>query len=175
VKRQPAAFLDRDGTINEKAAEGDYVKGPDELRLLAGAADAIRSLNDAGVLVIVVTNQRGIALGRMTEVDLQAVHARLRDLLDLSGGARVDEFLFCPHEHGQCTCRKPAPGMLQAACQRFPCIERADSVVIGDSASDIEAGRRFGVRGLLLGRDAPSLRGAVELFLGHGQSGPGFP
>jgi D-glycero-D-manno-heptose 1,7-bisphosphate phosphatase len=168
VRRQPAAFLDRDGTINEKAADGDYVTHPDQLRLLAGAAGAIRSLNDADVLVIVVTNQRGIALGRMTEGDLEAIHARLRQLLDQSAGARVDEFFFCPHEDDECDCRKPAPGMLQAAYQRFPGIELAGSVLIGDAASDVEAGRRFGVRSLLLGRDAPSLGAAVELFLGNG-------
>ena len=102
-----AAFLDRDGTINVKAPEGDYITRPERLRLLGGAADAIRQLNDAAIPVFVVTNQRGIALGRMTEGDLAAVHERLDAMLAEAGGARIDDYAHCPHERGACDCRKP--------------------------------------------------------------------
>jgi D-glycero-D-manno-heptose 1,7-bisphosphate phosphatase len=175
VTGRAAAFLDRDGTINVKASEGDYITRPDQVELLPGAAGAIGALNDADVLVLVVSNQRGIALGRMTEADVQAVHARLQELLGQSVGARVDEFFFCPHENGECDCRKPAPGMLRDACQRFPGIQLADSVLIGDSATDVEAGVRFGVRSLLLHHDTLSLRSAVDLFLGQRWSALRFP
>ncbi|QEC46654.1 HAD family hydrolase [Baekduia soli] len=160
-----AAFLDRDGTINVKAPEGAYVERPEDLVLLPGAAQAIRSLNDAAIPVVVVTNQRGIALGRMDEVDLAAIHVRLVDLLDREAGAAVDDILHCPHDRGPCGCRKPAPGLLLAAAQRHPHIELGRSVVIGDRPSDVEAGAAAGVPGLLLGRDAEDLAHAVQHLL----------
>lgn len=166
VSGRAAAFLDRDGTINVKAAEGEYVTNPGELRLLPGAADAVRRLNDAGALVVVVSNQRGISLGRMTEGDLAAVHARLSDLLDAAAGGHVDAFMHCPHDVGECDCRKPGIGMLLGAAREFPDIDPARSVLIGDSESDVEAGRRFGVRSLQLGVDAPDLSTAVSDVIG---------
>ena len=138
---RPAAFLDRDGTINEKAPEGDYITTPDRLTLLPGAAHAIRRLNDAGALVIVVTNQRGIALGRMTEADLIDVHAQLRSLLEKQAGARLDAIFHCPHDAGACHCRKPAPGLIYQARAWRPEIDLARSIIIGDSRTDSAAGR----------------------------------
>src|SRR3954454_10176331 len=107
-----AVLLDRDGTINVKAAEGEYVTSPEQLVLLDGAAAAIRRLNLARIRVAVITNQRGIALGRMTEADLAAVHRRLVQLL-VAEGARVDAIFHCPHEKGTCDCRKPGTAMLE--------------------------------------------------------------
>jgi D-glycero-D-manno-heptose 1,7-bisphosphate phosphatase len=138
------ALLDRDGTINVKAPEGEYITTPDELELLPGAARAIRLLNDAGVPVAVVTNQRGIALGRMTEEDLRAVHDRLSALLRDDGGARVDLWLHCPHEKDACSCRKPQPGMLVEALERLGG-DAATSLMAGDAPSDVEAGAAAGV------------------------------
>jgi histidinol-phosphate phosphatase family protein len=171
-----AAFLDRDGTINRlapvddgrgnrEAPEHDYIKRPEELSLLPGAAQAIRRLNDAGIPVIVVTNQRGIALGRMTEHDLEDVHAELAAQLDAAAGARIDAFFHCPHDAGECDCRKPDIGMFRQALARFPSIDVAQSVMIGDSDSDVEAGRAMGVRTVRLGVDAADLREAVDLLL----------
>ena len=165
---RPAAFLDRDGTINVKAPEGDYVTAPDQVRLLPTAATAVRRLNDHGALVIVVTNQRGIALGRMTGEDLDRVHQRLQDLLSEQAGARVDAFFACPHDHGQCDCRKPQPGMLRAALRVFPDIDVDGSVMIGDAPSDVAAGERAGVAGLQIGRDAPDLDLAVASAIERG-------
>jgi D-glycero-D-manno-heptose 1,7-bisphosphate phosphatase len=165
VRGRAAAFLDRDGTINVKAADGDYVTAPEEVRLLPGAADAVRRLNDVGALVVVVSNQRGISLGRMTENDLAAVHTRLSVLLDAAAGGHIDAFMHCPHDIGECTCRKPGTGMLAAAVDEFPDIDPTRSVLIGDSASDVEAGRRFGVRSLQLSVDAPDLATAVSAVI----------
>src|ERR1700733_7535629 len=109
-----AVFLDRDGTINVKAAEGDYVTRPKQLELLRGAAEGIRLLNRAGVPVVVITNQRGIALGRMSEADLMRVHVRLRDLV-LRHDASIDEIFYCPHDKGVCACRKPGTLLLRRA------------------------------------------------------------
>jgi D-glycero-D-manno-heptose 1,7-bisphosphate phosphatase len=168
VGRRSAAFLDRDGTINVKAPEGDYITAPEQVRLLPRAAAAIRQLNDLGALVVVVTNQRGISLGRMTADDLNDVHERLSAMLAAQAGAHVDAFFFCPHDHGQCDCRKPRPGLLRDAVRAFPEIDVDASVAIGDAPSDVAAAERFGVRSLQLGRDAGDLAGAVEHALRTG-------
>jgi D-glycero-D-manno-heptose 1,7-bisphosphate phosphatase len=144
-----AVLLDRDGTINVKAPEGEYVTAPEGLVLLPGAAGAIRVLNDAGIPVAVVTNQRGIALGRMTEADLDAIHARLERLL-AAEGARIDAFFFCPHEKGACACRKPGPLLLERARDRFGLASLAGTVMIGDALTDVQAGRAAGARTVLL-------------------------
>jgi D-glycero-D-manno-heptose 1,7-bisphosphate phosphatase len=169
-----AVLLDRDGTINVKAPEGEYVTSPEELVLLPGVATAIRRLNAAGVPVAVVTNQRGIALGRMTEADLQAIHARMdRALAD--EGAHVDIVFYCPHEKGACNCRKPGTAMLERAREHFRLDSLRGVVMIGDALSDVQAGRAAGARTVLLTSGsagtrsadavAPSLLAAVELTL----------
>ena len=165
-----AVFLDRDGTINVKAPAGSYIQSPDQLELLAGASGAIRALNDAGRLVVVVTNQRGIALGRMTEDDLAAVHAKLARRLAAQAGAHLDAILHCPHDIGRCRCRKPAPGLIDAACRRLPQIDLGRSVLIGDSAADVGAGRRAGVATIRLGKDAADLSDAVDRLLSGRQA-----
>jgi D-glycero-D-manno-heptose 1,7-bisphosphate phosphatase len=149
-------LLDRDGTINVKAPEGEYVTAPDGLILLAGAASAIRALNVAGIPVAVVTNQRGIARGLFSEQDLEAIHARLRELL-AEEGASVDVILHCPHEKGVCACRKPGTAMLEQAAEHFGLTSLADAVMIGDADSDIAAGHAAGARTILI-REPWSLR-----------------
>jgi len=148
-RRLDAVFLDRDGTINVKAPEGEYVTGPEQLRLLPGAAEGIRMLNRAGVPVVVVTNQRGIALGRMDEADLAGVHQRLQGLLG-DRGARIDGIFYCPHDKGVCDCRKPGTLLLRRARSSLGLMTLSHSVMIGDSPSDVEAGRRAGARTVLL-------------------------
>lgn len=174
--RPAAVLLDRDGTINAKAAEGDYVVDPGALELLPGAAAAIKRLNDAGIPVAVVTNQRGIALGRLTEDGLAAVHARLAALL-ARDGAHVDAIFHCPHDRGACACRKPGTAMLEQARERFGLASLRDAVVIGDAASDVQAGRAAGARTIRLSEDpvpapagavATSLQEAVDSLLGAG-------
>jgi len=150
------AFLDRDGTINVKAPQGEYVRSVAEFRYLPGAQDAIRMLDDAGWRVVVVTNQRGIALGRMTDEAVDEIHRRLREL-------PVAAVYVCPHEKGACDCRKPGTGLFLQAQRDFPEIEFARSVVIGDAPSDIAAGEALGCRTILVGEPPlPSLLDAVR-------------
>ena len=144
-----AVLLDRDGTINVKAPEGEYITRSAQLELLPGAAEAIRQLNRAGVPVAVVTNQRGIALGKMSERDLESVHSRLAELLHEQGAA-VDEIFYCPHENGACACRKPGTLLLRRAQRAFRLPTLHNTVMIGDSASDVLAGQRAGAPTVLL-------------------------
>lgn len=161
-----AAFLDRDGTINVKAKDGEYVERPEEVVLLTGAAKAIRRLNDSGLRVIVITNQRGIALGRFTHRDLEHIHSRLAELVTRQSGGHIDAFFYCPHEIGTCLCRKPDVGLFLQAKERWPEIDFAASAMIGDSIADIAAGRALGMASIQLGVDANDLLSAVHHLLG---------
>ena len=160
-------FLDRDGTINVKAQDGEYVTRPEELELVPGAARAIRRLNEAGLTAIIVSNQRAIALGRMTDADLRAVHSELASRLKAEADAHVDAIFHCPHDHGQCDCRKPSTGMFNQASERFPWIDLSRSVMIGDGASDVEAGRAAGMSTIWIGHDVPNLAAAVDRVLAN--------
>jgi D-glycero-D-manno-heptose 1,7-bisphosphate phosphatase len=158
-------FLDRDGTINVPAPPGDYVTEPGAVELLDGAGDAIRRLNDAGVWVGVVTNQRGVP-----EDVVAAVHARLRELL-AEHGAHLDGIWVCPHQDGECDCRKPLPGLLLQAQAANPGIDFARAAIVGDSERDTGAGRALGLLTLRIGRDGDadhhvdSLAAAVDWLL----------
>ena len=146
-------FLDRDGTIN---SEVDFLRSPDELRLLPGAARAIREANEAAIPVVIMTNQSGIARGYLTEDDLARVHDRLRELL-AAEGAHVEAIEYCPHHptagrppyNVECDCRKPGPGMLLRAAAKLG-LDLTTSFVVGDRCVDMEAGSRAGCRTVLV-------------------------
>jgi len=141
-----AAFLDRDGVINRKAlTEEEYVTCWEEMRILPGVAQAIALLNRAGFLVIVVSNQRSVAKGLITEAELNSIHQRMCD--ELAGaGATIHGVYYCPHElEPACDCRKPQPGMLLRAA-RVHDIDLSVSWMIGDSDKDVEAGKSAGCR-----------------------------
>lgn len=152
-RARPAVFLDRDGTINE---EVDYLSDPADLVLLPGAAAAIRRWNGAGYLVVVVTNQSGIARGLLDEERLREIHDRLQRMLAREGAA-IDAFYHCPHHpdfgepplRERCGCRKPAPGMLLRAAEELH-LDLERSWIVGDSLRDLEAGAAVGVRGILV-------------------------
>jgi len=146
-------FLDRDGVINRKMPEGEYVTGWEKFVLLDGVAGAIRRLNEAGMRVIVVTNQRGVSLGLYREQDVEDIHTQFNLILGKSG-AKVDAFYYCPHDKKSCDCRKPLPGMFEAARKDFPEIEARTSVMVGDSLSDIEFGKNVGMRTVFIEGDA---------------------
>ena len=151
-----AVFLDRDGVINRKAPEGEYVTSWAEFEFADGALDGLRLLAGLSVPVVVVTNQRGIARGRMTEADLADIHDRMRVEVAAAGG-RIDAIHHCPHEGG-CDCRKPGTAMFRAAADELR-IELAGSAVIGDRASDMEAAAAIGaLRILVAGHDEPMPR-----------------
>jgi D-glycero-D-manno-heptose 1,7-bisphosphate phosphatase len=152
VSSLAAAFLDRDGTINVKAPEGDYITSPDELTMLPGAGAAVARLNAAGIPVVVVTNQRGVALGRMTSDDVAAVHRRLDELL-AADDAHVDAYFFCPHDKAACDCRKPQIGMFEQAASRLGLEGFTGTAMVGDAASDVEAGKRIGARTVQIRHD----------------------
>ena len=139
------AFLDRDGVINRKMPEGQYVTAWEHFHLLPGVPEAIAALNRKGLRVLVVTNQRGVALGLYTSADVEAIHAQLQTALAESG-AHVDGFYFCPHDKRQCNCRKPGPGLFEQAKADFPEITPEASLIIGDSLSDIEFGHNLGMK-----------------------------
>lgn len=148
-----AVFLDRDGTLIE---EVHYLAHAAQVRLIPGAADAIRRLNDLGVLVLVVTNQSGVARGYFPESRVAEIHERLSELL-AETGAKIDAFYHCPHHPTEgvgeyrvaCACRKPKPGMLLTAARDLD-IDLARSWMIGDKPCDADAGRAAGCKTLLV-------------------------
>jgi D-glycero-D-manno-heptose 1,7-bisphosphate phosphatase len=160
VSRPETVFLDRDGTLNVKARDGEYVTTWDEFTFLPGAQEAVRLLSEHGVRLIVVTNQRGIALGRMTEDDLAGIHRGMLDGLTAAGG-EIARIYHCPHETNTCDCRKPEIGMFLQAQRDFPDIRFEDSAVIGDSDSDMLAARRVGATPVYLG--SRPLNGSGEI------------
>lgn len=131
---KPCIFLDRDGVINSKAAEGEYVRSWDEFRIIPEVVTWIRLFNALGYVVVVVTNQRGIALGLVTEENLKLIHSNMVQEL-AARGAFVDDVLYCPHDEGCCECRKPGTGMIREAARKWD-IDLERSVVIGDSERD---------------------------------------
>jgi D-glycero-D-manno-heptose 1,7-bisphosphate phosphatase len=140
-----AVFLDRDGVINQRPPEGDYVTRWEDFHILPRVAEGVALLNHAGFSVLVVTNQRCIAKGLMTEADLQKMHERMTDVL-AQAGAKIDATFYCPHEiDPRCDCRKPAPGMLLSAASSRG-IDLGKSWMIGDSDNDVEAGRSAGCK-----------------------------
>ena len=143
-------FLDRDGVVNKKPPEGQYVTSWRKFEIIPGAVQAVRLLNEAGVLVIVVTNQRGVARGAMTDEAVRAIHGRMLAAM-MAAGARLDGVYYCPHEEASCDCRKPMVGLFMQAKSAFPDITFEDSFVIGDSERDLEAGRRLGARVIRIG------------------------
>lgn len=164
--KKPAIFLDRDGTINEivvndDTGQPDSPLKPAELRLLPGAADAIKLLRSLGYIVIVITNQPAAAKGKTTLGDLHAINDRLRDIL-AAEQTNVDDILMCPHHPVgapgsrerflicECDCRKPRPGLLIKAIEKFN-IDLESSYMVGDSFSDILAGKKLGVKGIFIG------------------------
>lgn len=145
-------FLDRDGVVNRKPPEGAYVGRWSDFHILPGVEAAVAALNRAGIRVIVISNQRGIALGHYTAADVDALHARLQQHL-AAHGARIDAFYYCPHDKNQCDCRKPKTGLFEQAFRDFPGISRSNSIVIGDSLSDIDAARNLGVPSIFIEGD----------------------
>jgi len=144
-----AAFLDRDGVINRKAPEGKYITRWEEMVFLPGVVAAIISLRQAGYRIIVISNQRCVAKGLISAEDLDALHRKMCETL-AAEGAVIDAAYYCPHEtHTSCHCRKPAPGLLLEAASNHQ-IDLNASWMIGDSPSDIEAGRRAGCKTALL-------------------------
>lgn len=156
-----AVFLDRDGTINKRLID-DYVKNPQEMELLEGAAEAISLFNQLGYLTIIITNQQGIGKKLMTIEDLEKVHRYMLSLL-AEKNAHIDKIYFCPHlKEENCSCRKPKTGLLEQALLDFPSLDIQKSFFIGDSESDILAAKNFNLKSILL--EQSNLFGADYCF-----------
>jgi histidinol-phosphate phosphatase family protein len=143
-----AAFFDRDGTLIE---DRHFLGDPEGVVVMPNAAAAVTALNAAGVLVIVVTNQSGIARGLITPAQYAATAARLRDTF-ASAGAQIDAMYHCPHYpdiSGPCECRKPGTLLYRRAAAEHG-IDLARSAYIGDRLRDVEPARAFGGRGILV-------------------------
>lgn len=143
-----AVFLDRDGVITQEPPH--YAHKLDQLKFIAGTADAIRLLNDNGFVVIIASNQSGIARGYYREEDAALFHQAMMASLGKKG-ARIDAVYYCPHHPEAnvdkyrvvCDCRKPAPGMLKQAEKELK-LDLRQSFMVGDKLSDIESGKRVG-------------------------------
>jgi len=150
---RPAIILDRDGTINEEVG---YIGSPEHLRLIPGAAAALRRLQAARFCLVIVTNQAGVARGYFDETALQRVNGHLLALL-AAEGVRVAGLYYCPHHPTEghppyrraCDCRKPGGGMIRRAAEEHG-LDLARSFVIGDHLSDVLLGRSAGSRTVLL-------------------------
>jgi D-glycero-D-manno-heptose 1,7-bisphosphate phosphatase len=148
-----AVFLDRDGTIN---IEKDYLVDPREFAFVPGAPEAIRALKRAGFLVVVVTNQSGIARGYFSAAQVERLHTYMQSQLQ-GYFTHVDAFYMCPHHPsagngpftGACKCRKGEPGMLFDAARDLN-IDLATSYMVGDKFADLEAGLGAGCHSILV-------------------------
>ena len=149
---KPAVFLDRDGVLNTNYG---YVHSPENFSWVKGAPEAVKSFNDHGYLVFVVTNQSGVARGYYREESILELHAWIAAQLRTTG-AHIDQFLYCPHHpealveeyKRDCPWRKPKPGMLHRALENWP-IDRQKSFLIGDKETDIQAAAQVGIPGYL--------------------------
>jgi D-glycero-D-manno-heptose 1,7-bisphosphate phosphatase len=148
-----AAFLDRDGTVIEEVG---YLDRPERVELYPWSVDAVRALNRAGIRVVTVSNQSGVARGFFDEATVERVHARIDEILR-AGDARIDAYYYCPHHpEGKvaayarvCDCRKPARGLVDRAVREFG-VDPARSFVVGDRWLDVALARATGGRGILV-------------------------
>lgn len=147
MKRR-CVFLDRDGVINVKPADGEYIRSWEEFKFIPEVVDWIRLFNVLGFMVIVVTNQRGVGRALIQPEVLHEIHSKM--VAELArAGARVDDVLFCPHEEDTCDCRKPKPGLIVQAQKKWD-IDTEGSVLIGDSERDRLLADRCGMRFILV-------------------------
>jgi len=175
-----AVFLDRDGVIN---VDHGYVSTWERFEFLPGVPDALRALQDAGYLLIVVSNQSGIGRGYYCEADVESLNQVIAQHLGSTVGVTLSGFYHCPHHpteaegefRRQCDCRKPAPGMIRQAVLDHG-IDLKTSLLVGDKDSDIEAGRAAGVTRLFKVVDSPQTAtpaGDVQLVIGLSEV-PGY-
>jgi D-glycero-D-manno-heptose 1,7-bisphosphate phosphatase len=156
MNNKRAVFLDRDGVLNKNRE--DYVKTWDEVEFLPGVFHALRKLAESDFLVFVLTNQSAVGRGLLSIVDLESIHMRMKTTIESQAG-RIDGFYYCPHRPDEnCSCRKPAPGLLLAAAVEHDLILE-ESYFVGDARSDMEAALNAGCQPVLV----LSGRGAAQL------------
>lgn len=151
--KRKAIFLDRDGVLNKEI--GDYVCRFEDFELLDNF-EALKALQDKGYLLIVATNQGGLAKGWYTEDDLSQMHNHLLSSYS-AAGVKITDIFYCPHHPnftGDCDCRKPKPGLLLRGIEKYN-LDASKSYFIGDRERDIEAGTAAGVKGILIDSNQP--------------------
>lgn len=181
-----AVFLDRDGVINKKAPEGDYIKSWSEFAFLPGVVRAIAQLHESGLKVFIATNQRGVARGLMSRGDLESIHRLMVEHLS-ARGATISGIYCCTHNiDDDCRCRKPRPGLIfQAAADHG--LDLGRSWMVGDRSSDMQAGLSAGCRVIMVRRRSvdlsddeqgtvlhpvvPDLPTAVQMIVGKSAGG----
>lgn len=149
---QSAIFLDRDGTIN---FDPGYLNNPEAVRLIEGTGAALRLLKDAGYLLLVISNQSGIARGLITHEQVTLVNSRINELLGNYSSVTIDHFFYCPHHEsfgnsGRCNCRKPDTGMIEQALKSYD-IDLTTSFLVGDSEADVLTGYNSGIKTIMVG------------------------
>lgn len=165
-KGRKAVFLDRDGTINVRPPQACYVERPEDFIWLPGAREAVKQLNDAGFLVLLVSNQPGIARKRLTWDTLDSIHAKMKaELLEI--GARIDGIYVCPHNWDEgCDCRKPMPGLLYQAQRDYDLNIPQDCLLIGDDERDVEAAKRANCRAVMVSEQYPLSEAVADILAG---------
>lgn len=146
-----ALFLDRDGVINHKLAN-DYVKDWSEFRFCENALLALSELSKIFKYIVIVTNQRGIGKGLFSEQQLHEIHEKMLIEVQKSSG-RVDQIYYCSDVDDESICRKPNVGMALKAKQDFPEIDFSKSLIIGDSISDMQFGKKLGMKRIYLSQN----------------------
>ena len=143
-------FFDRDGIVNESPGPEKYVLSWKTFRLLPEFPECLRVAQRHGYEAAIVTNQRAVALGLLRADQVEAIHQRLRELLEREHRLSFLDIVYCPHNTGECSCRKPEPGMLLAIAARHA-IDLSRSWMVGDAETDVAAGRRAGCRTIRVG------------------------
>jgi D-glycero-D-manno-heptose 1,7-bisphosphate phosphatase len=146
-----AVFFDRDGVVNKRIL-GGYVTKWEEFELLPKVAETLADIKRRGYLAIIITNQRGVGIGRMTEANLDLVHEKLQQLLSEQYGVQFDDIISCTDATDDSPRRKPSPEMFYEAAKKFD-IDLSQSWMIGDSHTDIEAGNKAGTKTAFLIND----------------------
>lgn len=147
--KQKCVFFDRDGIVNKSPGQGRYVTRWHDFHLIPEFPICLRSVQEMGYQAVIVTNQRAVARGLMSIKVLEDIHRRLRHLLMRQYGLALLDIVYCPHNANECSCRKPNPGMLLAMADKHR-LDLAASWMIGNSETDVEAGKRAGCRTVLV-------------------------
>lgn len=161
--KSKAIFFDRDGVINERIL-GGYICTWDEFRFLPEVGETLKAIKNRGYITIIITNQRGVGLGLMTESDLEHLHKKMQQELLERSGVEFDDIISCTDAGNESGRRKPSPAMLLEAQKKYD-IDMAASWMIGDTASDIEAGQRAGTKTafLLNEHDEPPSNATISI------------
>lgn len=163
MNHEKAVFLDRDGVINKKPPEHDYVKNLQEFHLLPDVQAGLKFIKNKEYLAVIISNQRGIARGMVTTEVIEKIHNQLNEFLK-QDGTSIDAFYWCGHDYkDKCTCRKPAPGLILKASRELH-VDLRKSWFIGDSKQDQECAANAGVRFKMMSTDGSLLEAVKEML-----------